>query len=156
MFVYECCFIIYFNFPHLLQVPLKVTGVSVTKTVKMGKPGLRVTWNALQNVADLSVYHVEYRRNGKFNWDKRVSRLPYTTSTMLLALLPGTKYNVRVRAVSAAGDGEWSEVLTETTFDSEISCLYVQLCNHVTFCNITVVSVPVKNVLHLCSHSIRK
>ena len=146
---------VYFNFPHLLQVPLKVTGVSVTKAVKQGKPTLRVTWTALQNVADLSVYQVEYRRNGEFYWGNRVSRQPYITSKLLPALLPGTEYNVRVRAVSAAaGGGEWSEVLTETTFNSECIHLQVQLCHHVTFCNIKVVSVPVKNVLRLCPHSI--
>ena len=118
-------FIVYFNSSHLLQVPLKVTGVSLTKTVKEGKPTLRVTWNALQNVADLSVYDVEYRRNGKFNWGYRVNRQPYSTSILLPELLPGTKYDVRVRAVSAAGEGEWSEVMTEKTFDSESNCLHI-------------------------------
>ena len=131
---------VYFNFPHLLQVPLKVTGVSVTKAVKQGKPTLRVTWNALQNVADLSVYDIDYRRNGKFNWNNRVSTRPYRTSALLPALLPGIKYNVRMRAVSAAGKGEWSEVLTETTFNSEFNHLHVYLCYHVIFCNITVAS----------------
>ena len=99
--------------------------------MKEGKPTLRVTWTALQNVANLSEYRVEYRRNGEFNWGTRVSTQPYSTSTLLPALLPGTEYNVRVRAVSAAGKGEWSEVLTETTFDSEFSCLHIKLCNHV-------------------------
>ena len=117
------CFIVSFNFPHSSQVPLKVTGVSVSKAVTEGKPTLKVTWTAVQNVANLSKYQVEYRRNGKFNWGNRVSRQPYTTSMLLPALLPGTEYNVRLRAVSATGEGEWSEVLTETTFDSELSCL---------------------------------
>ena len=123
--------------------------------MKDGNPSLRVTWTALQNVANLLKYHVEYRRNGEFYWGNRVDREPYTTSTLLPELLPGTEYNVRMRAVSAAGEGEWSDVLTETTFDSEFKCLHIQLCHHVTFCDITVVSVPVKNVLCLCPHSIR-
>ena len=108
-----------------LQVPPKVTGVSVSKDAKNGKPTLRVTWTALQNVANLSEYRVEYRRNGEFNWDNRVSAQPYSTSTLLPALLPGTEYNVRMRAVSAAGEGEWSEVLTETTFNSEFNYLHI-------------------------------
>ena len=137
---------VYFNFPHLLQVPLKVTGVSVTKAVKQGKPTLRVTWTAVQNVANLSKYHVEYRRNGKSNWGNRASRQPYITSILLPALLPGTEYNVRMRAVSAAGEGEWSEVHTETTFDSEFNHLHVYLCYHVIFCNITVASNVVVSV----------
>ena len=92
--------------------------------MKEGKPTLNVTWNALQNVKILSVYDVEYRRNGKFDWGNKVSVQPYSTSILLPALLPGTEYNVRVRAVSAAGQGEWSEVLTETTFDSEFVCTF--------------------------------
>ena len=118
-------FIVYFNSSHLLQVPPKVTGVSVSKDTKNGKPSLNVTWTALQNVENLLGYHVEYRRNGEFNWGTRVNRQPYTTSTLLPELLPGTEYNVRMRAVSTAGEGEWSEVLTEKTFDSESNCLHI-------------------------------
>ena len=121
--------------------------------MKEGIPILNVSWTALQNVTNLLKYQVEYRRDGEFNWDNRVSAQTNSTSTLLPALLRGTKYNVRVRAVSAAGEGEWSEVHTETTFDSEFIHLQVQLCHHVTFCNITVVSVPVKNLLNLCPHS---
>jgi len=127
MIVHEYCFIVYFNSPHHLQVPPKVTGVSVSKAVKDGKPTLRVTWTALQNVANLSQYQVEYRRNGESNWGIRVSTQPYSTSILLPALLPGTEYNVRMRAVSSAGEGEWSEVLTETTYNSEFIHLHVQL-----------------------------
>ena len=153
MIVHEYCFYCLLQFSHLLQVPPKVTGVSVSKDVKEGNPTLRVTWTALQNVTNLLEYQVEYRRNGEFNWDNRVSAQPYSTSTLLPALSSGTEYNVRVRAVSAAGEGEWSEVLTETTFSSEFSHLHFQLCHHATFCNVTVVSVPVKNMLQLHPHS---
>ena len=122
MIVHEYCLIVYFNFPHLLKVPHKVTGVSVSKAVKDGNPSLRVTWNALhQNVADLSEYHVEYgRSSGEFTWGSLVST--HATSTLLPKLSPGTEYNVRVRAVSEAGEGEWSDVHTETTFNSEFNC----------------------------------
>ena len=56
-----------------------------------------------------------------------MNALPNSTSTLLPALLPGTEYNVRMRAVSSAGEGEWSEVLTETTYNSEFIHLHVQL-----------------------------
>ena len=118
--MHKYCFYCLFQFSHLLQVPPKVTGVSVSKDAINGQPTLRVTWTALQNVKNLSEYCVEYRRNGEFNWDNRVSAQPYSTSTLLPALLPGTEYNVRMRAVSAAGEGEWSEVLTETTHNCPI------------------------------------
>ena len=108
----------------LLVLP-KVTGVSVSKAVKEGKPTLRVTWTALQNIANHLEYCVEYRRNGDFNWGNAVNAQPYSTSTLLPALLPGTEYNVRMRAVSTAGEGEWSGVHTETTFSSEFSHLHI-------------------------------
>ena len=131
MIVDEYCVIVYFNSPHLLQVSPKVTGVSVSKAMKDGKPTLRVTWTALQNVTNLLKYQVDYRRNEELYWGNRVSAQPNSTSTLLPDLLPGTEYNVRVRAVSAAGEGEWSDVLTETTFNSEFNHLQVQLRNHV-------------------------
>ena len=123
-----------------LQVPPKVTGVSVSKDTKNGKPSLRVTWTALQNVANLSEYCVQHRRNGLF-WGNTstVSVQPNSTTTLLPALLPGTEYNVRVKAVSAAGEGEWSEVHTETTCNSEFIHLHVKLCHHV-ISDVTVVT----------------
>ena len=92
--------------------------------MKERKPTLRVTWTALQNVTNLSEYHVEYSQDGEFNLENsyRMSAQPNSTSALLPALLPGTEYNIRVRAVSTAGEGEWSEVLTETTFNSEFIC----------------------------------
>ena len=93
--------------------------------MKDGKPTLRVTWTALQNIANHLEYRVEYRRNGEFDWGNAVSAQPYPTSTLLPALLPGTEYNVRMRAVSTAGEGEWSDVHTETTFSSEFSHLHI-------------------------------
>ena len=115
-----------------LQVPPKVTGVSVSKDTKNRKPSLRVTWTALQNVANLSEYCVQYRRSGE-SWGNTSTESvqPNSTSTLLLALLPGTEYNVRVKAVSAAGEGEWSEVHTEATYNSEFIHLHVQLCHPV-------------------------
>ena len=120
-----------------LQVPPKVTGVSVSKDAENGKPSLNVTWTALQNVPNLSGYHVQYRHNGEFN--NTVIAQPNSTSTLLPALLPGTEYNVRVKAVSDAGNGEWSDVHTETTYNSEFIHLHVQLCHYV-ISDVTVVT----------------
>ena len=43
-----------------------------------------------------------------------------TTSTLLEALIAGTVYEVRIRAVSAIGNGTWSRVESETTYMSEL------------------------------------
>ena len=45
-----------------------------------------------------------------------------TTSTLLEALDAGTVYEVRIRAMSAIGNGQWSRVESETTYKSELSC----------------------------------
>ena len=52
-------------------------------------------------------------------WGSQVDVAAPATSTHLLAVDAGTEYDVRVRAVSAAEEGEWSEVQTERTFNSE-------------------------------------
>ena len=41
-------------------------------------------------------------------------------STVLEALDTGTAYQVRIRAVSANGNGTWSRVESETTYMSEL------------------------------------
>ena len=86
-----------------------------------GKPTLRVTWTAPQSNVTISEYQVQFRRNVSTVWGAQVtiSGSPPANSTKLPALDAGTEYDVRVRAVSAAGDGEWSEVQTERTFSSE-------------------------------------
>ena len=69
----------------------------------------------------ISQYIVQYRRNGTATWGSQVTvpGFPPATSTILTGLDAGTEYNVRVRAESATGDGEWSVEQTERTFDSE-------------------------------------
>ena len=43
-----------------------------------------------------------------------------TTFTLLEALDAGTVYEVRISAVSAIGNGSWSEVELETTYTGEL------------------------------------
>ena len=108
-----------------LQAPSQVTGVSLYKDVKLGRPTLRVTWTTPQNDVAISRYQVQYRRNGTTSWgsEAAISGSPPATSAILTGLKAGTEYNVRVRAVSAAADGEWSVEQTERTFDSELLCI---------------------------------
>ena len=97
-----------------------MTDVAVSKAIHSGKPALRVTWNTPQSDVPISLYQVEYRRNGT-NWRAAnpVSS-GSATSTLLEALDAGTVYEVRMKAVSAIGNGTWSRVESETTYKSEL------------------------------------
>ena len=94
-------------------------GVSLSKEVRNGRPTLGVSWTTPHGYATISVYDAQYRKCGANIWGSLVTAIPQTTSTHLPSLDAGTECNVRVRAVSAAEAGDWSEVQTERTFDSE-------------------------------------
>ena len=97
-----------------------MTGVTVSKAIRSGKPALRVTWTTPQSNVTISQYQVEYRRNGT-NWrEVNLVSSGSATSTLLEALDAGTVYEVRIRAVSAIGNGTWSRVESETTYKSEL------------------------------------
>ena len=81
---------------------------------------------------------MEYRRSGT-NWRAASPVSPSsTTSTLLEALDAGNVYEVRIRAVSAIGNGTWSRVESETTYRSKLcnefkqvialSIMYVTKC----------------------------
>ncbi len=94
----------------------------MSKATRSGKPALRVTWTTPQSDVTISQYQVEYRRQGSSFWRKVNPVLSGSTITTLLeALDAGTVYEVRIRAVSAIGNGTWSEVESETTYNSELS-----------------------------------
>ena len=98
-----------------------MTGVAVSKAERLGKPALSVTWTAPQSDLPISHYQVEYRRSGT-NWRAAMPVFPgSTTFTLLEALDAGTVYEVRIRAVSAIGNGTWSRVESEVTYMSELS-----------------------------------
>ena len=97
-----------------------MTGVSQSKEVRKGRPNLRETWTTPHGYATISVCDVQYRKSGVNFLGSLVTSIPQTTSTHLPALDAGTEYDVRVRAVSAAEAGDWSEVQTERTFSENI------------------------------------
>ena len=128
MYVNNCCFIsCYFKSLLVLLAPSQITNVNVSKDVREGKPILMVTWTAPQTDVNISRYQVQYKRNETTAWSNQLTETPPKTTAILDVasdLTAGTAYNVRVRAVSAAGNGEWSEVHTETTYNSEFKCCY--------------------------------
>ena len=117
----------YFHFMQApqMQIPCQVIGVSLSKAVRLGKAILRVTWTTPHSDVAISRYQVQYRRNGTTSWgsEATVSGSPPATSAILTGLDAGTEYNIRVRAESAAGDGEWSVEQTERTFGSKFVCM---------------------------------
>ena len=108
-----------------MQIPCQVIGVSLSKAVRLGKAILRVTWTTPHSDVAISRYEVQYRRNGTTSWGSQttISGSPPGTATILTGLDAGTEYNVRVRAVSELGDGEWSVEQTERTFGSKFVCM---------------------------------
>ena len=113
--------------------PSQVTGVSLSKEVRQGRPALTVSWTAPQSDVTISVYNVQYRKSGTIAWGSQVTATPPATSTQLPALDAGTEYDVRVRARSAAEVGEWSEVQTERTFNSKFTCIICCYQLHVNY-----------------------
>ena len=108
--------------PLICTVPSQVSGVAVSKATRSGKPALSVTWTTPQSDVPISQYQVEYRINGSRLWRMVMPISPGSiTSTLLEALDAGTVYKVRIRAVSAIGNGRWSEVVSEVTYTSELS-----------------------------------
>ena len=97
-----------------------MNGVAVSKAIRSGKPALSVTWTIPQSDVTISQYQVEYKIRST---DWRAANLVSpgsTTSTLLEALDAGTVYEVRIRAMSAIGNGTWSRVQSSTTYTSEL------------------------------------
>ena len=115
------CIVWYYPYLNCI-VPSQVTGIVVSKVVSSGKPALRINWTTPESDVAISQYQVEYKKTGITFW-RAVSPilLGSTTSTVLEALDVGTAYQVRIRAVSAIGNGLWSRVESETTYMSESS-----------------------------------
>ena len=98
-----------------------MNGIAVSKAMRSGKPALRVTWTAPTSDLPISEYQVEYKKRST---DWKASNLVspgLATYTLLEALDAGTVYKVRIRAVSAIGNGTWSRVELEKTYKSELS-----------------------------------
>ena len=104
-----------------------MTGVAVSKAIRSGKPALSVTWTAPKSDVIISEYQVQYKRTSTDWRTANPASLVSTTSTLLEALDAGTVYEVRIRAVSAIGNGTWSRVESETTYNSELCSVMILL-----------------------------
>ena len=84
--------------------------------VTSNQPSLRVTWSAPSSDCTIQHYQVDYRVGTSSSWSTW-SPNPTSTSVTLTGLQSGTTYQVRVRAVSDVGYGEWSNIVSGTTYD---------------------------------------
>ena len=108
--------------------PSRISTVSLTKTMlERHKPSLTVTWTVPQSDVGISNYQVEYRKSEDTEWIPGPILSRSMTFTNLPALTAGTVYSIRVRAVSAVGDGNWSNVQTERTYKCELITIYTLL-----------------------------
>ena len=105
-----------------LTAPLKVTGLSVTKSGAGGN--LIVFWSTPQSDLPITEYEVQYRARDTEQWRSH-SVSPPSNSILLTGLDAGAGYIVRVRAVSEIGAGAWSEEIMRPD-DSE--CLWSMHC----------------------------
>ena len=109
----------------LCSVPSQVGPPSLTKAVSSGRPALGVTWTAPSSERPITKYQVQYRRSGSTWSTKDVT----SRSTTLENLSAGTSYQVRVRAVSDVGAGQYSQISTKTTYRgmNSIGIIYILL-----------------------------
>ena len=109
----------------LCSVPSQVGPPVLTKAVSSGRPALRVTWTAPQSDRPITKYQLQYGiLNTRWSDKELTSR-----STTLEGLSAGAIYDIRVRAVSDVGAGQYSPTSTETTYRgmNSIAIIYILL-----------------------------
>jgi hypothetical protein len=99
--------------PHQTQrlstVPSPVGTPSITKVVVSGRPALRVSWTKPPSELAITGYDVQYReKDPTTRWISIGMIASNTLTTTLTTVVPGRRYDVQVRAVSAAGTGAFS------------------------------------------------
>ena len=93
-------------------------GPSATVVVAASVDSLTVRWTAPESVAfDIVGYHVQYRVNGTATFVDRNARTA-ATQAVIDGLAETTTYEVRVRAVTELGAGDWSALAVGTTLDA--------------------------------------
>ena len=76
---------------------------------------MTVSWRAPQSECPITSYEVQYKISSDTSWSTPSVRSSRSREHDWRGLSPNTSYDVRVRAVSAAGKGAWSDVGQVTT-----------------------------------------
>ena len=96
-------------------VPSQVNNIQFIQTVSSGMINLRVTWNKPTSNRTIQHYEVQYKKQGVSRWTS-VTPNPTTRETNIRNADKGSVYNVRVRAVSDVGSGQWRSVNSQRTY----------------------------------------
>ena len=100
------------------NIPRPPTELSLQRTLDSNNPAFAVTWvRSSTSGSPILHYEVQYRVSGTASWSA-LSSNPTTTSATLSSLQTGTSYQVRVRAISEIGSGNWSDYVSETTYNA--------------------------------------
>ena len=85
------------------------------------RPALRVKWTTPQSDFTILRCKVQYKIQSSRAWsDTEMLVSPPATSTILTRLEAGTRYSVRVKAMSNIGEGIWSMAEINTTYRGEL------------------------------------
>ena len=99
--------------------PPAPSGIRVTPLPQRGV--LRVTWRAptVDTGLTIIVYSVQYRTSSTGPYSRAGTVSGRSTSTTISGLQLGTRYGVRVAAVTQLGTGVYSSDVGGTTYNSE-------------------------------------
>ena len=92
----------------MIGVPAPVGSVEVRPKVPGNNTvGLKVSWNRVSG-NDIT-YEVQNKTAASKRWRTAVSSTTTGLNQILAGLDPATRYDVRVRAVSSDGNGNWTK-----------------------------------------------
>ena len=107
--MYIFCYII-------IIVPTKVSGVKVSRAIKSNRPALLVMWTVHGINERVTAYQVQCRNISSIKWQNKTIS-PLSTSTYLENLNLGTRYQIKVNALSDIGDSPDGSISVETTYN---------------------------------------
>ena len=95
-------------------VPSQVSNIQFTQIVSNGMINLQVAWNQPTSDRTIQHYEVQYRKQSVSSWTS-VTPNPTTKQATIRNVDKGSVYNVRVRAVSDVGSGQWGSATSQMT-----------------------------------------
>ena len=99
--------------------PSKVVTPVASPTLTTSGLGLRISWTPPYSEYPITVYQIQYRSKTPTWSTASTSSTTYQVSNLTI----GAWYDFRVRAISDAGEGPWSNVAQGTTYNGEWSKL---------------------------------